>query len=290
MKKSFWKVKIMHPKFYTVVVIYNKAVSQSPTCGNLKKIIGHNITVIIADNSTKDMGNSSLCKNEGWIYIPMGGNIGLSRAYNKVLDFLREYDGIVIWFDDDTNVTQAYFDTLALAVAQKPEIDIFAPVIMGQNGKIYSPNEARFFKNKQLKSPYGKLQTKKFNAINSCTAIRLPVFKDYRYDQRIFLDQVDHSFFEDQRKLQRAFYKLDVIIKHNFSLKSKQSTPQICWKRYEIMIPDYLVFCSKSKARLFLGLIKVGGWGIRESIRYKYPKFIFWCLRKAMYCLMNPTK
>lgn len=272
-------MKILHHKFYATVIIYNQSITNSLTCNNLEKITGHDITVIIADNSIADMGNRSLSNDKGWTYIPMGGNMGLSKAYNKVLDFLDGQDGIIVWLDDDTNVEQAYFDSLDVEAYKKPDVDIFAPVIMGQDGKIYSPNEARFFKNKQLKNSNDKIKMEKFNAINSCTGIRLSILKDYRYDERLFLDQVDHNFCEDQRMLKRKFHKLNVIIHHNFSLKNRKSTPQQCWKRYEIMIPDFLVFCSKKKFRLPLGMIKVLGWGFRETINYKYPLFIIWCLK-----------
>jgi GT2 family glycosyltransferase len=128
------------------------------------------------------------------MYLNMGGNVGLSKAYNRVLDKLKGKNGIIIWFDDDTNITQEYFDELAKNADKRNDIDIFAPIICGQDGKFYSPNEARFFKNKQLKNENDELNMKKFNAINSCTAVRLRVYENYRYNEKIFLDQVDHIF------------------------------------------------------------------------------------------------
>lgn len=267
-------------QYYAVVVIYNKKIEESLTCSLLKKIVGYDIQIIIVDNSTKTNENSSVCKKFGWIYLSEGKNLGLSKAYNLVLDYLKGKEGCVIWFDDDSHVTQKYFDELD-SVLKSTDADIIAPVIMAQNGKIYSPNEARFFKNKQLKRPDGHIKMCKFNAINSCTAVRLSVYSDYRYDERLFLDQVDHNFFRDQRRLKRSFYKMDTVIRHNFSLKNKMGSIDKLKARYRIMIPDFLIYCSKNPWTLQLGKVKVLGWGIRESVKYKNWKFLVWCIKEA---------
>lgn len=267
--------------YYAVVVIYNKSIKESITLKKLKHINNHNIIRIIVDNSTVENDNENLCKDERYIYLSMNGNVGLSKAYNKVLDYLKGKDGIVVWFDDDTNVTQDYFDKLDVEINNRKEVSIFTPIIQGQDNKFWSPNEARFFKNKQLKNSKGNIKDIRFNAINSCTAVKLEVYKNYRYDERLFLDQVDHSFFYDMRKKKMKFCKLDVIIKHNFSLKNKYTSIENIKKRYEIMIPDFLIYCSKNIWKLFLGVIKVLGWGVREGLKYKNPIFIFWCLNKA---------
>lgn len=267
--------------FYAVIVIYNTNVNKSITLKNLQTITSYQINKIVVDNSTQDMGNRADCKKKGWTYISMNGNAGLSRAYNKALNYIKECDGIVIWFDDDTKVTQEYFDTLNTEAIKHPEVDIFAPMIQGQDGRFWSPNEYHFLKNKQLKSKDQIIDIHRFNAINSCTAVRISVYQDYRYTEKLFLDQVDHQFFEDQRALGRKFEKLDVIIHHNFSTRSKMENIEKVKKRYSVMIPDFLIFCNKSAARYFLGWVKILGWGVREAVRYKTPFFIVWCLKVA---------
>ena len=274
-------------KFYAVVVLYNTTVEDSLTCKKLREIKKHDISVFIVDNSTKDMNNIEMAKKYGWTYMDMHGNVGLSKAYNKVLEKLKNEIGIIIWFDDDTNINQEYFDVLDKEANSNPDVSVFAPMIQGQDGRFWSPNEARFFKNKQLKNCEDEISNESFNAINSCTAVRLNIYENYRYDERLFLDQVDHSFFYDMRNRNIKFYKLNIIIHHNFSLKSKQKSIEDIKKRYEIMIPDYLTFCSKSVVRIMLGMIKVIGWGIRESFNYKDISFILWCIRKAFISLKN---
>ena len=267
--------------FYAVVVLYNTNVNESITCQKILKIKNHNIKIIIADNSTKKNNNDFLSKKMGFEYLSMNGNKGLSKAYNKVLDYLKNKDGIVIWFDDDTNVTQEYFDKLSNAVSKYSYIDIFAPIIMGQDNKLWSPNHARFFKNKQLRNIKENISDKEFNAINSCTAVRLNILRTYRYDERLFLDQVDHSFYRDQRNKNRKFMKLDCVIHHNFSTKSRMDSYDALKNRYSIMIPDFLTYCSSDKKSQQLGYIIVIGWGVRECIKYKHPDFLLWCIKQA---------
>lgn len=267
--------------FFAVVVLYNTFVNDSITINNLKKIHSHSVDIIVVDNSTKDFNNEKETKANNWTYLSMNGNAGLSKAYNRALDYLKDEDGIVIWFDDDTNVTQEYFDALELNAKEFKDSDIFVPIIQGQDGKYWSPNEARFFKNRQIKTCNQNIPNDKINAINSCMAVRLAVYKDNRYDERLFLDQVDHNFFYDQRKLKRKVKILNVVIHHNFSTKSKMKSIESLKTRYRIMIPDFLTYSSKTRGRYYLGLIKVAGWGVREGIKYKNISFFFWTLNEA---------
>lgn len=267
--------------FFTVVVVYNTKVEDSITLARLKKITNHSIQILVVDNSTRHINNQDVCNDSGWMYISMNGNAGLSKAYNAALDHLKGKNGIIVWFDDDTEVTQEYFDVLKKEVQQEETVDIFVPMIRGQDGRFWSPNEYHYLKNKQLVTKYQEIGNQRFNAINSCTAVRSNVYDNYRYTEKLFLDQVDHQFFEDQRNLKRKFKKMDVIICHNFSTKSKMNSIENVKTRYAIMIPDFLTFCRKTNARYMLGWVKIIGWGVRESIRYGRPEFLTWCIKTA---------
>ncbi|SHL00757.1 Glycosyltransferase, GT2 family [Selenomonas ruminantium] len=267
-----------HIHFYAVVVVYNICVYNSLTLNNLKNINKNNVSVIVVDNSTENFNNGSLAEKSGWTYMSMNGNVGLSKAYNRALDLIQDKDGVVIWLDDDTNITREYFDVLEKDVLENCQIDIFAPVIQGQDGKYLSPNEYHFLRNKQLKNKDDSIDCLRFNAINSCTAVRMRVYEKYRYTVQLFLDQVDHQFFEDQRNIGRTFKKMDVVIQHNLSIKNKVSNIEKMKNRYSIMIPDFLWFCRKSTTRYILGWMKVIGWGIKESIKLRNVYFFFWCI------------
>ena len=119
-----------------VLVIYNKALAQSQSAATLNA--PSDARVHIVDNSTSDFGNREFAQEYGYEYVDMGGNAGLSRAYNRVIDTLEKDDGLLCLFDDDTEVDSRYFEALKKAAEAHPEIDVFAPVVTDQKG-IMSP-------------------------------------------------------------------------------------------------------------------------------------------------------
>lgn len=270
--------------FYAVVVTYNSKVDEAETCRNLLEVTGHDIQILIFDNSDKEefrRHNQVTSQEKGWDYLTEGTNIGLSRAYNKVLDYLADKDGVLIWFDDDSHVTQEYFDILENSIDNGS--DIYAPVIQAQNGNFYSPNEARYLNYKQMKTADDHVRNEKFNCINSCTAIKLHVFKDYRYDENLFLDQIDHDFCRSQRLLGRQFYKLPLIIEHNFSLKNQLPSVAVVKRRYELLIPDFLIYCRKQGVLKYcMAYVKIFAWGIEQSRKYKDWSILPWMMQYAL--------
>lgn len=282
-------IKVHDYRFFCVVVTYNIKINESVSIKNINNINNINdndINIIVADNSDfSDIKNINCkeCKELGITYLNMGGNKGLTKAYNEALNYIENLinnneKDIVVWLDDDSEISKQYFNVLKENLQNFPDIDIFTPLILGQDGKFWSPNKHRFFRNKQLKTGKEDIKNNEFNAINSCTAVRWQVYTNYRYDQNLFLDQVDHDFFRDQRKLNRKFKKIDVVIKHNFSLKNKRKSLVSLKKRYSIMIPDFIYYCSKDNTQR-LGIVKVIGWGIRESFSIKDFRFFIWSLQ-----------
>ena len=81
--------------FFAVVVLYNTFVNDSITINNLKKIHSHSVDIIVVDNSTKDFNNEKETKANNWTYLSMNGNAGLSKAYNRALDYLKDEDIIL---------------------------------------------------------------------------------------------------------------------------------------------------------------------------------------------------
>jgi hypothetical protein len=90
------------------------------------------------------------------------------------------------------------------------------------------------------------LPEKGISAINSGLAIRLRVFRDYRFDEGQFLDYVDHAFLRDiagyERK--RIFIMKDVTLRQRFSGSEKQSRAA-AMARFAIFKKDIACFCAK---------------------------------------------
>ena len=229
------------------------------------------INILCIDNSTSIVNQNNV-NFKNFYYVKMETNVGISKAYNAAINYLKslflDNDDLIVLLDDDTLITKEYFDELIFDAKNNSDYKIFTPIIVGQDGKIYSPNEYRFFKNKKLKNPNQLINQRRYNAINSCMAIKYSVLRDYKYDEKLFLDQVDHKFCFDQRKRGNKFFQMKVIIHHNFSLKENKKSEDAILSRYKIMVPDFLYF-SYMTNRLFLGKIKVLLWGIREGWRSK---------------------
>lgn len=247
-----------------VIVVYNKKVEDSITCKNILNNNDNSLRMLIVDNSTIDFENKEYCEKKDIDYISMGGNKGLSKAYNVAVDACKEND-VIIFFDDDTEVTKEYFEKLDVALTTHPDVDIFAPIIYGQDGVIYSPNEYNFMRSNFIKSPNQDISQKKFNAIASCLAIRMRVFDNYRFNEKLFVDQVDQNFFYDQRKKNTKFLKIDVKILQNFYQRGENLTPEAGWKRLRLRIIDIMRqtrLIGGVKIR-FLGFVKCCGLGVQ---------------------------
>ena len=200
----------------------------------------------------------------------MRGNKGLSKAYNAAVDNSKDSDVIVL-FDDDTEITAEYFDKLRKALDENPEIDIFAPVIKGQDGIIYSPNEFNFLKNHFISSPEQVVSQDTFNAIASCLAIRMRVFDKYRFNEKLFVDQVDQFFFCEQRKLGRKFGVLDVEILQHFYQRGATLTPEAGWRRLRLRIVDIFRHARLmgGKKYTLLAFVKCCGLGVQIGKKSK---------------------
>jgi len=249
----------MKSNIVAVIVIYNKKVEDSITCKNILNNSDNSLGMLVVDNSTSDFGNKAYCSKKNIDYISMDGNKGLSKAYNAAVDACKEKDAIIL-FDDDTEVTEEYFEKLDDALTIYHDVDIFAPIIYGQDGVIYSPNEYNFMRSK---SPNQEVSQKKFNAIASCLAIRMRVFDNYRFNEKLFVDQVDQNFFYDQRKKNAKFQKIDVKILQNFYQRGKNLTPEAGWRRLKLRIIDIMRqtrLIGGRKIR-FLGFAKCCGLG-----------------------------
>lgn len=268
---------------HTVVVVFNKKVSDSLTVSGLMKHRNSNLDIIIADNSTADYGNRADCEKAGLRYVSMEGNKGLSKAYNRILDILepsKEKDNeYVVWFDDDTDVTGEYISELCEALNNK-QYSIFVPTITGQNGVIYSPNEVHFFKNDYVLMKNKEVRQSLFNAINSCLAVKLSVYVDYRYDEKLFLDMVDQKFFDDMRRRNIKCLRLKSVIYQSFSQRVKNPDKEKMKIRYKLRIKDLSAYCSESRLLRIKGTIKGMALSFEIALKCRSLELFCYCVKQ----------
>lgn len=256
-------------KYTAIIVIYNKSVADSVTCDCIDKLKSIDLDVLIVDNSTSDYNNAIECEKRHYKYISMGGNKGLSKAYNVAID--NSEADILIFFDDDTEISEDYFTVLKESVNNNWDIDIFAPIVYGQDGVIYSPNEFNFLRNKFISSPQEEINPEKFNAIASCLAVRKKVFESYRFDETLFVDQVDQYFFCQQRSFGRKFMKINTSICQNFYQRGEILTPEAGWRRVRLRLVDVMRHAKLMQERQYyiLGFIKCVGLSVQIAIKTK---------------------
>lgn len=259
--------------FAAAVVVYNAACPDSPTCQALKALEDQDISVLIYDNSTADYGNRAYCENLGWTYLGGTGNVGISKAYNACIDYLtsgHETD-VLCLFDDDTHLTGAYFDALRRA-KEASDGHIFVPMIFAA-GQLISPcilqpgHRVTTFADPAEATAY---TGNELSAINSCMAIDLCIFRDFRYDENIFLDGVDHYFTCQMRQKGEKLHLIDYRCDHAFSGTEKPPVKSVL-VRFGIYAKDYAYILKDNKAA-YLRL--VGKRALRLTAQYRTLAFL----------------
>lgn len=255
-----------------IVVVYNRTCAQSLTCQRLLSLGEHMPRVIVFDNSTRDFGNREFCRETGWDYLGGEGNLGLSKAYNACIDYLKSqnFKGFLCLFDDDTAVTEDYFCALQTAIAAGGQL--FVPLIHA-DGRLLSPcritpsHKAILFDGEETALHY---KGQDLSAINSGMAMDIALFYDYRYDENIFLDGIDHTHLQKLAEKNIRPTVMDVRFDHEFSGDERPSRASALF-RFRIFARDYAYIFRKYKTRYWF---LVGKRALRLTLQYKSFAFI----------------
>ncbi len=259
--------------FAAAVVVYNMFCGDSPTCKALETLNDPSLSVLIYDNSTSDCGNRAYCLEKGWVYLGGNGNAGISKAYNACVDYLTSHNGadMLCLFDDDTHIDAAYFTALQQACENAQE-KIFVPLIYAA-GNLMSPclmdkghRITPFADGQEALSYNGN----SLSAINSCMALRTELFADFRYDENIFLDGVDHNFVLQMRQKGEKIRVFPYRCDHAFSGAEKPPVKS-AMVRFRIYAKDYGYILRNDK-KSYLRL--VGKRALHLTIQYKTLTFI----------------
>ena len=236
--------------FSPVIVIYNENCADSPSCTALINL-GHK--PIIVDNSTMENNNEQFCISNGLEYISMHGNKGIPKAYNCALDHIkaRNKEGYVIWLDDDTELDSNYFTELEKAINSDKEAKIFVPVVysLERDNYILSPcilNTNRVFNLKPIDTLDDIDSKEILSAINSGMAVDISVYDNYRYDENMFLDFVDHDFMNSMKGKGIKIHVLrNASLYQNYSGHERPPKAQ-AKVRNEIFRKDYRIYGKKA--------------------------------------------
>lgn len=253
---------------YCLMVLYNKNYRDSLTYQSIKD--QKNINMIICDNSTSDQGNKELSAVKNVTYIDMEGNKGLSKAYNRGIDSIKDKTGILCLFDDDTNIPADYFEKVT-AHKLADAGDIMLPLVFDDVGMM-SPGVMGKYLCYRAES-LDELVDDEFTGINSGMVLDLDIFKTYRYDENIFLDYIDHNFIRDmRRKGKKIVIMEDITLHQTFSdvVNSKDSA----LIRYKILKKDLKYFYRETFSTRMFYYYVIGKRAIKLSLKYKTLGFL----------------
>ena len=229
----------MNNSFYAVMVICNRDIDESASYNALKAFKA--VRTVVCDNSTEANDNKK-CESESVHFLSMGGNVGLSKAYNAALDYLKAEDGYICVFDDDTDIPADYFEKID-AEAEKSGADVILPVVTDEVG-IMSPCKIGGALTSRI-SDLKQLNAENISGINSGMAIKAEIFKEYRYNEEYFLDFIDHAFVRDMKKQGKKIAVCEELnLKQSFSANDRDIKK--AKKRFELFKKDYMTFCKQS--------------------------------------------
>ena len=259
----------MKRKIYAIIVIYNSMCSESKT---IRQIINNKfeIQIVVVDNSTIETKNEKYCKNNGIIYISMNGNKGLSKAYNKGLELIKNEDCYIMLLDQDTIIPNSYFENVINLLSEvNNKFDLIVPIIYCNN-KIISPTYGNKFKRKLLNSinEINLVNEKNIYAINSCLIINNKLFNDFSYNENLFLDFIDNDFFDFVHRKKIEIKIIETGIDQNLFILTNNNYDKFL-VRYKNIISDAKKYYSNSIIEKLFLIFKLFFWGIKYAKKYK---------------------
>ena len=263
---------------YVAIVMYNKKLEDIVaryTANQLLEQHGKAKTkIVIIDNSDRgytshsDENLAEFVSTHGIAYINSGGNVGLSKAYNKALEYaLHDSKDVksdfLMLLDDGTDMSYDYMYEVYKAHKDPGRgldgVNVITGIIES-GGKPMSPvNGFTFIYNEKncIKKPG---VYKDVCCISSGMAVRLDALEKVGgFDESLFLDMIDYTLMYNLSK-----HDLCTMLVVNARLVQSFSGRQnddrnAALKRFKIYSKDFMRFCEitgRSKAYGRLHLLK----------------------------------
>ncbi|WP_394188560.1 glycosyltransferase [Paenisporosarcina quisquiliarum] len=259
-------------KINCVIVAYNNEIDN---LDNIRPLITNKINakIIICDNSEKKelkIANYKFCEENYIKYIDMHGNKGLSKAYNEAIKEL-DNDSWMVIFDQDTDISQDYFVELGKSLNSYPNVNIHVPIVKSKRCQI-SPSQLKKYRVKSIELSTPGIYTG-ITAINSGMAIKKEVFNLVgNYNEKIFLDYLDHFFIKEYRKHFKEIAVFNSILNQDFS-DDDHSNFLRDLNRFRIYSNDFYEFCKDSLEGRIYCLMKLSFRASKLSMMHKKLDF-----------------
>lgn len=256
----------MNRNLIVAIVLYNGRISDIRSLKNFFELSTRtNVTIVVVDNSVKqEIKAENRVQADGEFkdkikYIDNGGNLGLSKAYNKVLPMVGENDYLML-SDDDTLFSSEYLDNVVDCIENKRS-EIISGIVTTENGYMSPVKEfkVRFNENDFIKQAgvYSNIY-----AINSGLVLSKHILDDIKaFPEQLFLDMIDYWLMETLIELNKNTIEcVSGKIEQSFSGEAKYSAGMLI--RYEIYKKDVKQFAKlfpkyRAKCRFILFRRKV---------------------------------
>lgn len=253
-----------------VIVLYNSDLSSVKA---LDALLIHPLvkSVVVCDNS--DDGNNHLavrrCTDRVRAF-NMGGNVGLSKAYNFAMSkCAADY---VLVLDDDTELPDDFFDSIASHIANGGA-DVFMPLVRSSE-ILMSPCGKKGKRFVALNGPED-FSGVTLSGVNSGLVVRRNVYDKVSYREDLFLDMVDHAFFDD---VMAEGFKVqvmnDVTLSQNFSRETDDF--ETARARYRISKRDNRVYFGKAFGDRIFCEAQLFYWKLKKAIKFKRLSALTW--------------
>ncbi|TWI93816.1 GT2 family glycosyltransferase [Mucilaginibacter frigoritolerans] len=248
--------------FIAIIVLYKIKLIESKTFLSLSAALNNSqtsIDLVVYDNSPVfnqgDEFNSY--KNFNIIYIPDLLNSGVSKAYNKGVEFASQMNKKwVLLLDQDTEFPDNTLQSYLSAIKEYPEKKIFAPIMFVNESKIISPFRYMFMRGFSLKFIEPGINSfNKYSLINCGLCVNVEAFLiNGGYNELIKLDFSDHDFIKRFKKsVSDKFVVIDLRVKHELSSETNNSlTSDLV--RFDYYLEGAGYISSSLKEKFFLKL------------------------------------
>ena len=181
--------------------------------------------------------------------------------------------------DQDTYISSEYFKKLNELIISRPEVWIKVPIVKDEKHYL-SPSLIKNYSVKRIESIEEIKKSKNITAINSGMAVYSKVFEEMNYDERFFLDYIDHNFIKEYKEKFNG--DIDII---NSTLKQSFSDDEHDnilgdKTRFKIYLYDFRLFCGKSFSGRIYYCVKVLYRAVKLTIIYKKSVFILMAIRE----------
>ena len=258
-----------------VVVVYNQRVEECVACVSIRESVSPWDRVVVMDNSAPQYlsPNEETCVRWGWQHRAMGGNMGLAKAYNAAICEWGKEDSFFVFFDSDTQIPPDYLEVLHQRAIEESDVGVWVPWVIDDKG-LLSPCRMGVCLAKRFQNVGEVHRAAKKSAINSGMVVRGDWALRLPYNEKMFLDYIDHEFLGRFFSSGGRMGLLErVTLRQNFADTSPQN-PDAQFHRFVLFSKDFRVYCQGNSFRRLLGEAYLLFRRVKLAFRHRDSRFL----------------